>query len=68
MLAIFKKLNSRGLYLTSHKERENYSCFVFTSFIKGEIRKFHVKVACAVMAKKFSKKACCVCNIVVLPI
>ena len=44
MLAIFKKLNSRGLYLTSHKEKENYSCFVFTSFIKGDIRKFHVEV------------------------
>ena len=43
MLAIFKKLNSRGLYLTSHKEKENYS-FVFTSFIKGDIRKFHVEV------------------------
>ena len=44
MLAIFQELNSKGLYLSSQKQKE-YRCFVFTSSIKSEIRElFHVVV------------------------
>ena len=43
MLAIFLELNSKGLYLSSQKEKEN-RCLIFAFSIKREIRKFHVVV------------------------
>ena len=39
----FQELNSKGLYLSSRKEKEN-CCLVFTSSRKREIKKFHVVV------------------------
>ena len=39
----FQELNSKGLYLSSLKEKEN-RCLVFTSSRKREIKKFHVVV------------------------
>ena len=43
MLAIFQELNSKGLYLSSQKQRENCH-LVFASSIKCEIRKIRVVV------------------------
>ena len=43
MLAIFQEWNSKWLYLSSQKQKENY-CLVFASSIKHEIRKIHVVV------------------------
>ena len=40
---IFQELNSKGLFLSSQKEKE-YRCLVFTSSLKREIRHFHVVV------------------------
>ena len=40
---MFLELNSKGLYLSSEKEKEN-RCLVFTSSIKRAVRKFHVVV------------------------
>ena len=37
----FQELNSKGLYLSSRKEKEN-RCLVFSSSINREIRKFQV--------------------------
>ena len=39
----FQELNSKGLHLSSQKEKED-CCGVFTSSIKREIRKFHAAV------------------------
>ena len=43
MLAIFQELNSKGLYVSSKKQNEN-RCFVFTSSIKRQLKKFQVVV------------------------
>ena len=43
MLAIFLELNSKGLYQSSGKEKEN-CCLMFPSSEKHEIGHFHVVV------------------------
>ena len=40
---MFLKFNSKGLYQSSGKEKEN-CCFVFPSSTKREVRRFHVVV------------------------
>ena len=50
----FQELNSKGLYLSSRKEKEN-RCLMFTSSINREIRKFQV-VFVQKTAKKCTKK------------
>ena len=43
MLATFQELNSKGLYLSSQKQKEN-RCHLFTYSKKRRIRHFHVVV------------------------
>ena len=59
------ELNSKGLYQSSGKEKEN-CCFVFPSSIKREIRHFHVVVVQRL--QEMYKRAWCTCKVVVLPI
>ena len=65
MLAIFQELNSKGLYLSSQKEKEN-RCLVFTSSMNREIRKFNIAVV--QQLQRNVQKALCTCKVVVLPI
>ena len=58
-------MNFKGLHLSSgkKKKRENF-CLVFTFYIKYGIREFH-DFRRAKTAKKWAKKVCCTCRVVV---